>query len=196
MQTIEARRVPLLDLRSQFTQIRDETMAEISRICESQEFILGPTVQKFEQAMASYSSVPYAIGCASGSDALTLALMAHDIGPGDKVLTVPFTFFATAGSITQLGAIPVFVDVDPETANIDVRKAIELMDSTDGIRAIIPVHLYGGCADMAPLCAAAAERKIPVIEDAAQSIGAEYLGQRAGSLGTIGCFSFYPTKNL
>jgi dTDP-4-amino-4,6-dideoxygalactose transaminase len=122
--------------------------------------------------------------------------MAYDIGPGDKVLTVPFTFFATAGSIAQVGATPVFVDVEPDTCNIDVQKAIRCLDSTGGIRAIIPVHLYGGCADLEPLCAAARERGIPVIEDAAQSIGAEYLGRRAGSIGEIGCFSFYPTKNL
>ena len=188
--------MPLLDLRSQFTQIRQEVMAEVARVCESQELILGETVRRFEQAVAAYCSAPHAIGCASGSDALTLALMAYNIGPGDKVLTVPFTFFATAGSIAQLGATPVFVDVEPDTFNIDIPKTIQLLDSTDGIRAIIPVHLYGGCADMDPLCAAARERNIPVIEDAAQSIGAEYQGRRAGSLGHIGCFSFYPTKNL
>jgi len=196
MPTVLARRIPLLDLRSQFAEVREEVMAEISRVCESQELILGETVRRFEQAMASYCSVPHAIGCASGSDALTLALMACDIGPGDKVLTVPFTFFATAGSIAQLGATPVFVDVEPTTFNMDAGKAIELLDSTDGIRAIIPIHLYGGCADMDPLCAAARKRNIPVIEDAAQSIGAEYQGRRAGSIGQIGCFSFYPTKNL
>jgi dTDP-4-amino-4,6-dideoxygalactose transaminase len=196
MPTVLARRIPLLDLRSQFAEVREEVMAEISRVCESQELILGETVRRFEQAMASYCSVPHSIGCASGSDALTLALMACDIGPGDKVLTVPFTFFATAGSIAQLGATPVFVDVEPTTFNMDAGKAIELLDSTDGIRAIIPIHLYGGCADMDPLCAAARKRNIPVIEDAAQSIGAEYQGRRAGSIGQIGCFSFYPTKNL
>ena len=122
--------------------------------------------------------------------------MACGIGPGDKVLTVPFTFFATAGSIAQLGATPVFVDVEPDTFNIDVRETIEVLDATPGIRAIIPVHLYGGCADMDPLCDAARARGIPVIEDAAQSIGAEYHGRRAGTIGEIGCFSFYPTKNL
>jgi len=196
MPNLLTRRVPLLDLRSQFAQIRQEVMAEISRVCESQELILGETVRRFEQAIAPYCSVPHAIGCASGSDALTLALMAYDIGPGDKVLTVPFTFFATAGAIAQLGATPVFVDVEPDTFNIDVPQAIRLLDSTDGIRAILPVHLYGGCADMDPLCAAARERNIPVIEDAAQSIGSEYRGRRAGSIGQIGCFSFYPTKNL
>jgi len=196
MPNLLTRRVSLLDLRSQFAQIRQEVMAEISRVCESQELILGETVRRFEQAIAPYCSVPHAIGCASGSDALTLALMAYDIGPGDKVLTVPFTFFATAGAIAQLGATPVFVDVEPGTFNIDVAQAIRLLHSTDGIRAILPVHLYGGCADMEPLCAAARERNIPVIEDAAQSIGSEYQGRRAGSLAQIGCFSFYPTKNL
>jgi len=196
MPTLLTRRVPLLDLRSQFDQIRQEVMAEISRVCESQELILGETVRRFEQAIAPYCSVPHAIGCASGSDALTLALMAYDIGPGDKVLTVPFTFFATAGAIAQLGANPVFADVEPGTFNIDVPQAIRALDSTDRIRAILPVHLYGGCADMDPLCAAARERNIPVIEDAAQSIGSEYRGRRAGSLAQIGCFSFYPTKNL
>jgi len=196
MPTLLTRRVPLLDLRSQFDQIRQEVMAEISRVCESQELILGETVRRFEQAIAPYCSVPHAIGCASGSDALTLALMAYDIGPGDKVLTVPFTFFATAGAIAQLGANPVFADVEPGTFNIDVPQAIRALDSTDRIRAILPVHLYGGCADMDPLCAAARERNIPVIEDAAQSIGSEYRGRRAGSLAQFCCFSSYPTKNL
>jgi dTDP-4-amino-4,6-dideoxygalactose transaminase len=191
-----ARRVPLLDLRAQFAQIRQEAMTAIAEVCEFQELILGAKVRQFEEAAAAYCSVRYAIGCASGSDALTLALMAYDIGPGDEVLTVPFTFFATAGSIVQLGAKPVFVDVEPHTFNIDVQQAIRALETHDRIRAILPVHLYGGCADMDPLCAAAAARGIPVIEDAAQSIGAEYHGRPAGSLGQIGCFSFYPTKNL
>ena len=196
MPAVLTRRVPLLDLRAQFNQIRQEVMAEIGRVCESQELILGPAVREFEQDMAAYCTVEHAIGCGSGSEALTLALMAYDIGPGDKVLTVPFTFFATAGSIAQLGAEPVFADVEPETGNIDVPKAIEVLDSTAGIRAIIAVHLYGGCADMDALGAAARQRGIALIEDAAQSIGAEYRGRRTGSLGDIGCFSFYPTKNL
>jgi dTDP-4-amino-4,6-dideoxygalactose transaminase len=196
MPTITARRVPVLDLRAQFAQIRDEVLPEITRVCESQELVLGETVRRFEQAVAAYCQVDYAVGCGSGSDALTLALMAYDIGPGDQVLTVPFTFFATAGSIARLGATPVFVDVEPDTFNIDVEKAIRALDSSPGIRAIIPVHLYGGCAEMDPLRAAARERGIPIIEDAAQSIGAEYRGRKAGSIGEIGCFSFYPTKNL
>src|SRR5271170_1234046 len=125
MPTIAARRVPLLDLRAQFSQVREEAMKEITRVCESQELVLGPTVRRFEEACAAYCEARYAIGCASGSDALTLALMACGIGPGDQVLTVPFTFFATAGSIAQLGATPVFVDVEPDTFNIDVPKAIE-----------------------------------------------------------------------
>jgi dTDP-4-amino-4,6-dideoxygalactose transaminase len=196
MPTAVARRVPLLDLRAQFAQIGTEAMRAIGEVCESQELILGARVRQFEEAIASYCSVRHAIGCASGSDALTLALMAYDIGPGDEVLTVPFTFFATAGSIVQLGAKPVFVDVEPDTFNIDVQQAVRALETHPRIRAIIPVHLYGGCADMAPLCAAAASRCIPVIEDAAQSIGAEYHGRPAGSLSQIGCFSFYPTKNL
>lgn len=196
MPTVAARRVPLLDLRAQFKQIREPALAEIARLCESQELVLGPTVKQFEEAAAAYCQARYAIGCASGSDALTLALMAYEIGPGDQVLTVPFTFFATAGAISQLGATPVFVDVEPDTFNIDVTKAIQALDSQQRIRAILPVHLYGACADMDPLCAAAQERGIPVIEDAAQSIGATYKGRAAGSIGEIGCFSFYPTKNL
>jgi len=196
MVTVKARRVPLLDLRAQFAQIRDQALAEIARLCESQQLILGKAVEDFETAVAAYCEAPYAIGCASGSDALTLALMAYDIGPGDEVLTIPFTFFATAGSIAQLGATPVFVDVEPDTFNIDVAKAVKALDKHPRIRAIIPVHLYGGCADMDPLCAAARERGIPVIEDAAQSIGARYRGRSAGTIGEMGCFSFYPTKNL
>jgi dTDP-4-amino-4,6-dideoxygalactose transaminase len=196
MSTVALRRIPLLDLRAQFAQIRQEAMAAIARVCESQELILGEAVRQFEDAAASYCSARYAIGCASGSDALTLALMAYDIRPGDQVLTVPFTFFATAGSISQLGATPVFVDVEPDTFNIDVEKAVRMIESNDRIRAVIPVHLYGGCADMDPLWAAARARGIPVIEDAAQSIGGSYRGRTVGSEGDIACFSFYPTKNL
>jgi dTDP-4-amino-4,6-dideoxygalactose transaminase len=171
-------------------------MAEIARLCESQELILGEAVKQFEAAAAAYCGARYAIGCASGSDALTLALMAYDIKPGDEVLTVPFTFFATAGAIAQLGAKPVFVDVDPETFNMDVQKAILMLKSNNRIRAVIPVDLYGGCADLDPLWDAARGRGIPIIEDAAQSLGATYKGKPAGSAGDVACFSFYPTKNL
>jgi dTDP-4-amino-4,6-dideoxygalactose transaminase len=196
MPLVAERRVPLLDLRAQFAQIRVEAMNAITRICESQELILGETVRQFEEAAAVYCSARYAIGCASGTDALTLALMAYDIGPGDWVLTVPFTFFATAGAIAQLGAKPVFVDVEPDTFNIDVQKAVRIIEASDRIRAVIPVHMYGGCADLEPLWGAARARGIPVIEDAAQSIGAGYCGKPVGATGDIACFSFYPTKNL
>lgn len=171
-------------------------MSAIGRICDSQALILGEAVREFETAAARYCSARYAVGCASGSDALALALMAYGIGPGDQVLTVPFTFFATAGSIVQVGAQPVFVDVEPETFNMNMGEAVRAMETNSRIRAVIPVHLYGGCADMDPLWAAARERGIPVIEDAAQSIGAEYRDQRVGSTGDMACFSFYPTKNL
>jgi dTDP-4-amino-4,6-dideoxygalactose transaminase len=171
-------------------------MAAIARVCESQSLILGEPVRQFEEAAASYCSAQHAVGCASGSDALTLALMAYDIGPGDQVLTVPFTFFATAGAIAQLGAKPVFVDVEPDTFNIDVPQAVRMIESNDRIRAVIPVDLYGGCADLDPLWATARARGIPVIQDAAQSIGAGYRGKPAGSEGDVACFSFYPTKNL
>jgi dTDP-4-amino-4,6-dideoxygalactose transaminase len=196
MSTVAQRRIPLLDLRAQFNQIREPAMAAIAKICETQELVLGATVRQFEAAMASYCGAQHAIGCASGSDALTLALMAYDIGPGDEVLTVPFTFFATAGAIAQLGAKPVFVDVEPETFNMDMEKAVRIIEASDQIRAVIPVDLYGGCADLDPLRLAAKVRGIPVIEDAAQSIGAEYQGKRAGSAADVACFSFYPTKNL
>jgi dTDP-4-amino-4,6-dideoxygalactose transaminase len=149
-----------------------------------------------ESQLAEYCGTRFAVGCSSGSDALLLALKACGIGAGDQVLTVPFTFFATAGSIMLAGATPVFVDVEADTFNIDVAQAAQALERNPGIKAIVPVHLYGGCADMDPLNALAAARGIPVIEDAAQSIGSEYKGRRAGSLGTIGCFSFYPTKNL
>jgi dTDP-4-amino-4,6-dideoxygalactose transaminase len=196
MPVVVERQIPLLDLRAQFAQIREEAMDAIARVCESQTLILGETVRQFEEAAAAYCSARHAIGCASGTDALTLALMAYDIGPGDEVLTVPFTFFATAGAVAQLGAKPVFVDVEPDTFNMDVEKAVRMIEANGRIKTVIPVHLYGGCADMDPLLAAARARGIPVIEDAAQSIGAEYRGRRAGSLGDIACFSFYPTKNL
>jgi dTDP-4-amino-4,6-dideoxygalactose transaminase len=196
MPMVAQRQIPLLDLRAQFAQIREEAMAAIARVCESQALILGETVRQFEEAAASYCSARYAIGCASGTDALTLALMAYDIGPGDEVLTVPFTFFATAGAVAQLGARPVFVDVEPDTFNIDVPQAVRMLESNHRIKAVIPVHLYGACADMDPLWAAARSRGIPVIEDAAQSIGAEYRGKPAGAVGDLACFSFYPTKNL
>lgn len=188
--------VPLLDLRAQLTGLRSEVLATIERVVDSQMFILGEEVSKLEEEIAAYSQSPYAVGCASGSDAILLALMAYDIGPGDEVLTVPYTFFATAGSVSRLGAIPVFVDIEPDTFNINVEEAIRVLRSRPKIKALLPVHLFGGCAGMDPLLAAARERGIPVIEDAAQSIGSEYKGRRAGSMGDVGCFSFFPSKNL
>jgi dTDP-4-amino-4,6-dideoxygalactose transaminase len=188
--------VPLIDLATQVASLRGEIMDALARIVDSQKFILGEEVQSLEVQLATYSGARFAIGCGSGSDALLLALLALDIGPGDEVLTVPFTFFATAGSISRAGARPVFCDVDKATFNIDVAQAASVIDKRPRIKAILPVHLFGGCADMDPLREIARARGIHLIEDAAQAIGAEYKGRRAGSLGDVGCFSFYPTKNL
>jgi dTDP-4-amino-4,6-dideoxygalactose transaminase len=185
----------MLDTRPQFEAIRFEVMEAIERVVASQRFILGEDVEAFERQVAAYCGTRFAIGCASGSDALMLALMACGVGPGDEVLTVAYTFFATGGAIHRLGAKPVYIDIDPATFNVDCPQAIRVM-STRPIKAVIPVHLFGGCADMDSVCTAAAERGIPVIEDAAQAIGAEYKQRRAGSMGHIGCFSFYPSKNL
>src|SRR6266404_9593569 len=188
--------VPFLDLAAQLQPIRDEIVAAITRVVDSQKFILGDEVARLEQQLAEYCGTSHAVGCASGSDALLLALKAVGVGPDDEVATVPFSFFATAGAITLAGARPVFVDVDAATFNIDAGRLSGVLERHPGIKAILPVHLYGGCADMDAVNSIAAAHKIPVIEDAAQSIGAEYKGRRAGSLGAIGCFSFYPTKNL
>jgi dTDP-4-amino-4,6-dideoxygalactose transaminase len=191
---ISTRAIPLLDLRRQFDPIRAEVMMEVERVIESQRFILGEDVERFERNFAAYCRVEHAIGCASGTDALELALLALDIGPGDEVLTVPYSFFATAGAILTIGAKPVFVDVEPDTFNLDVAKLGAALAAHPNVKAILPVHLYGACADMDAIRDAAGS--IPVIEDAAQSHGAEYKARRAGSMGRIGCFSFFPTKNL
>jgi dTDP-4-amino-4,6-dideoxygalactose transaminase len=191
---ITTRAIPLLDLRRQFDPIRDEVMSEVERVIESQRFILGEDVERFERNFAAYCGAAHAIGCASGTDAIELALLALDIGPGDEVLTVPYSFFATAGAILSVGAKPVFIDVEPDTFNLDVTKLEGALAAHSNIKAILPVHLYGACADMDAILAAAGS--IPVIEDAAQSHGAEHKGRRAGSIGKIGCFSFFPTKNL
>lgn len=193
---MHARTVPLLDLRAQYRTIRDEIVPAIERVAESQQFILGDQVREFEAEMGRYCRSEFAVGCASGSDALRLALMAYGIGPGDAVLTVPFTFFATASAIHLAGATTVFADVDEQTFNLDPRQVELALRQHPNVKAILPVHLFGGCADMDPICALAAKAGIPVIEDAAQSIGSEYKGRRAGSLGAIGCFSFFPSKNL
>jgi dTDP-4-amino-4,6-dideoxygalactose transaminase len=190
------RRVPLLDLKAQHAQIRSEVLEAVTQTIDSQQFILGPEVQKLEQEMAPYCGSKYAIGCASGSDALFLALLEAGVGPGDRVVTTPFTFFATAGAISRIGATPVFADIEEGTFNLDIEQLRRVIASHDRVRAIIPVHLFGACADMDPILEMAASGGMVVIEDAAQAIGAEYKGRRAGSMGHIGCFSFFPSKNL
>jgi dTDP-4-amino-4,6-dideoxygalactose transaminase len=192
----EKRKIPLLDLRSLHRPIRDEILAEVTRVIDSNAFILGEDVKLLEKSVAEYCQVPYAIGCASGSDALLLALMAAGIGAGDEVLTTPFTFFATAGSIVRAGATPVFVDIDPETYNLDPALLAETIRRHPKAKAILPVHLFGGCADMDPILEIAHAHGCLVIEDGAQSIGAEYKGRRAQSIGDLGCISFFPSKNL
>ena len=191
--------IPLLDLKAQYATIRDEIKPAIDEVLESQLFILGEKVIKLEKAIANYSGSKFAVGVASGSDALLLALMALNVGYGDTVITTPYTFFATAGSISRLGALPVFVDIDPETYNISPQKIGECLNtipSKEKIKAIMPVHLYGQCADMDPILAIAREHGLPIIEDAAQAIGARYKERKAGSMGEFGCFSFFPSKNL
>ncbi|HEV2881591.1 MAG TPA: DegT/DnrJ/EryC1/StrS family aminotransferase [Pyrinomonadaceae bacterium] len=186
--------VPLLDLKQQHASLREELHAAVGRILDSQQFVLGEEVRLLEEELALYSTTRHAVGCASGSDALLLALMALDIKAGDEVITTPFSFFATASAIARTGATPVFVDIEPRTYNLD--PALVEAAITERTRAIMPVHLYGQCAEMDALLEVAARHALPVIEDAAQAIGAEDGGRRAGSLGQVGCFSFYPTKNL
>ncbi len=193
---VTQKQIPLLDLQAQYAEIREEVLAAVTRVIDSQRFVLGEEVEAFEREVAAYCDTPFAVGCASGTDALILALMAAGIGPGDQVITTPYSFFATAGAIAHRGAIPVFADVDPVTFNLDPARAAAALARSPRARAIIAVHLFGGCADMEPLGALARERGIVLIEDAAQAIGAEYRGRRAGGIGDIACFSFYPSKNL
>lgn len=203
--------VPLLDLKAQFSQIRAEVMPIIEQVCESQMFILGDHVRTFEDELARYCGSGFGVGVSSGTDALLLALMALDIGAGDEVLTSPFTFFATAGTIARTGAQPAFCDIDPMTFNLspsavqsfidrecEVRDGLLINRATGGwIKALMPVHLYGQSADMNPLMDIAKRHRLRVIEDAAQAIGTAYAnGARVGSIGDIGCFSFFPSKNL
>jgi dTDP-4-amino-4,6-dideoxygalactose transaminase len=190
----ELQPVPLLDLKAQYATIREEVHAAMDRVVESQHFIMGPEVKALEEEVAAYSQCRFGIGVSSGTDALLVSLMAIGIQPGDEVITTPYTFFATAGSIARLGARPVFVDIDPRTYNIDPALIEEAI--TERTRAIMPVHLFGQMADMGPIMEIAGRHGLYVIEDAAQAIGAEYKGRRAGSIGHLGCFSFFPSKNL
>lgn len=187
-------KVPLLDLKAQYAAIRSEIEPVLKEVIESQHFIMGPKVEECEKALAAYSSCAHGVGVSSGTDALLIALMAEGIGRGDEVVTTAYSFFATAGSIARLGARPVFVDIDPVTFNIN--PALLEAKITPRCKAIIPVHLYGQMADMESIMKIAAKHKLVVIEDAAQAIGAEFNGRRAGSFGHYGCFSFFPSKNL
>ncbi|MEJ2719077.1 MAG: DegT/DnrJ/EryC1/StrS family aminotransferase [Deltaproteobacteria bacterium] len=186
--------VPLLDLKSQYQTIKNEVSQSIDRVVENQRFILGPEVEALEKEIAEYCGSKFAVGVSSGTDALLVSLMALGVSPGDEVITTPFTFFATVGAILRVGATPVFADIEPGTFNIDPTKVRHRI--TPKTKAIIPVHLFGQCADMDPITAIAQEKGIPIIEDAAQAIGARYKGRCAGNLGTLGCFSFFPSKNL
>jgi dTDP-4-amino-4,6-dideoxygalactose transaminase len=187
--------VPLLDLKRQHEELREELREAVGRVLDSQQFILGEDVRRLEEELAAYMRARHAVGCGSGSDALLLALLALDVGRDDEVITTPFTFFATAGAIARTGARPVFADIEPRTYNVDPVRVEEVL--TERTRAVMPVHLYGQCAETEVLARACEARGLPVIEDAAQAIGAEDVaGRRAGSIGAIGCFSFYPTKNL
>jgi len=186
--------VPLLDLKSQYLSIKDEVAVAINSVLESQRFILGPEVEKLEEEVAVYCHCKHAVGVTSGTDALLVSLMALGISSGDEVITTPFTFFATVGTVLRVGASVVFADINPKTFNIDpdqVERAIG-----PRTKAIIPVHLFGQSADMDPILKIAEKHGLAVIEDAAQAIGTEYHGKRAGSMGTVGCFSFFPSKNL
>ncbi len=186
--------IPMLDLRAQYLTLKSELDAAVLRVIDSTQFINGPDVEAMEQEVAQYCRANHCIGVSSGSDALLVCLMALDIGQGDEVITTPYTFFATAGAIVRMGAKPVFVDIDPVTFNIDTKQIAARV--TKRTRAIMPVHLFGQCAEMDPILDIANKHKLAVIEDAAQAIGSEYKGRRAGSMGTVGCYSFFPSKNL
>jgi dTDP-4-amino-4,6-dideoxygalactose transaminase len=198
-------KVPLLDLKGQYQSIKNEMTPVLTEVIESQLFILGPNVEKLEADIARYCGAPYAVGVTSGSDALLLALMAMDIAPGDRVITTPYTFFATAGSICRIGAVPLFVDIDPDTFAIDpvkIRALLERLPAAERcrVKAIMPVHLYGQCADMPEIMEIARQYDLKVIEDAAQALGAaitvDGAERKACSIGDFGCISFFPSKNL
>ena len=187
-------RVPLLDLKAQYQPIRDEIMTAMAAVCDEQAFILGSRVADLEKVLQEYVGAAHAVGVASGTDAILLALIACGVGPGDEVITVPYTFFSTAGSISRLGAKPVFLDIQPNTFNMDPRGLESAI--TRKTKLILPVHLFGQCADMDEILKIAAPRRLPVVEDAAQAIGSEWRARRAGAMGQAGCFSFFPSKNL
>lgn len=188
-------RVPLLDLKAQYAPLRAEIRAAMDRVCDSQMFILGAEVTALEEEIATFCGVRFAVGVSSGTDALLAALMAANVGPGDEVITPTYSFFATAGVVARLGAKPVFVDIEADTFNIASSRVESTL--TSKTKAVLPVHLYGRCADLDPILAAASKRGIAVIEDAAQAIGStDAKGRQAGSVGAMGCFSFFPTKNL
>lgn len=186
--------VPLLDLKAQYAPLRDALLEAVTRVCDSQRFIMGPEVDGLERELEASLHTAHAIGLSSGTDAVLAALMALNIGPGDEVVTSTYSFFATAGCIVRLGARPVLVDIEPDTFNINPAAAIAAI--TPRTKAIVPVHLFGQSADLAPMLDAAGRHHIPVIEDAAQAIGAMYRGRQVGNWGAIGCFSFFPSKNL
>jgi dTDP-4-amino-4,6-dideoxygalactose transaminase len=193
--------VPQLDLKAQYAALKDDILAALARVCESQRFILGPEGDALERELADYCGAHVAVGCASGSDALLLSLVALGVQPGEEVVTVPFTFFSTAGAIARLGARAAFVDIDSKTYTLDPARLEDYLVGLDPerrrrTRAVIPVHLYGQPADMDAINELAKRFELPVIEDAAQALGADYRGRRAGTLGATACFSFYPTKNL
>jgi hypothetical protein len=194
-------RIPLLDLKAQYDQLKDEIKGVLNKVVESQYFILSEEVSSLENEITHYTSVPYAAGVASGTDALILSLKAAGIGEGDRVITTPFTFFATSEAISLLGGIPVFVDIDPDTFNIDPDKIEEFIKGASGeekrsLKAILPVHLYGQCADMGRITAIAEQYGLKIIEDCCQAIGAYHKDKQAGSFGVSGCLSFFPSKNL
>lgn len=199
-------KVPLLDLKAQLSYLEDDLLEAVTRVVKSTRYIQGPEVESLEKEIAAYSGAAHGIGVTSGTDALLVCLMALGIGPGDRILTTPFSFFATMGVVLRVGALPVFADIDPLSYNLDMDKVEQLLqeDTTRSIKAIIPVHLYGQCADMSRLLQLSKHYRVPIIEDAAQAIGAEYpcveegmrCHRRAGSMGLAGCFSFFPSKNL
>ncbi len=194
-------KVPLLDLKAQYQTIKEEILETVQNVFEAQQFIGGPNLEALEEAIAAYCGVQHAIGVSSGTDALLISLMAAGVKSGDRILTTPYTFFATAGSIARLGAIPVFVDIESETFNLSPENLCLTLDQMPEqeraqLKGIVPVHLYGQCVDMEPLLQLANEHQLVVIEDAAQAIGSEYRKWRAGAMGDFGCFSFFPSKNL